>query len=427
MPVFVSLYIIVFIMTIFKSRIFIDFGWQMEKKVLISTVIAIMVVVAAIGIGVAYYESSKTTTKEVVIYADYGSSLASKYFSNFTNATGIKVVATYGAMGTLTGKLIADASNPQADVLFGGAPSAYISAESHGIFQNYSPPAISNQTEYLHGGLWRSPNWTWYPFTYAVLGMSINKNNLPANETPTSFLNLTNPEYKGKIIMENPSTSTTTAIAYFSLMYQYFLQKYNNVTSTAQAHYKSYVSAVLNNTVTSQIQSDDENAEVLLGQSSTAAITIDWTYMPSLYAAENSYPLVPALPNFTVLGPTAMSIVKGAPDMTYAKDFVNWVLSKQGQQNITTVFDKPPIIPGVSIPPGSFSISKVKNDIFPYNQTFTTNNFNYITSMFNNLTGASPAIQASIPPQVSLNTVVPQTFSQNYFIGTPLYSNNIKG
>jgi len=45
---------------------------------------------------------------------------------NFTKDTGIKVIPVYGAMGTLVGKLVASKSNPQADVLFGGAPSAYI-------------------------------------------------------------------------------------------------------------------------------------------------------------------------------------------------------------------------------------------------------------------------------------------------------------
>ncbi|MHB1708009.1 MAG: ABC transporter substrate-binding protein [Thermoplasmataceae archaeon] len=399
----------------------------MEKKALISIVVAIIVVVAAIAIGVAYYNSTKTTSKEVVIYADYGSSLASKYFSNFTNATGIKVVATYGAMGILTGKLVADASNPSADVLFGGAPSAYLSAETNNIFQNYTPPAIANQSEYLHGGLWRSATWDWYPFTYAVLGMSVNTVNLHNAKLPmpTSFLNLSNPIYNRSIIMENPSTSTTTSIAYFSLMYQYFLQKYDNVTTVAQSHFESYVHAVLNNTIT-PIQSDDENAEVALGQSSTAAITIDWTYMPSLYASENGYSLAPALPNATVLGPTAMAIVNGAPHMTYAKDFVNWVLSKQGQQNITTVFHKPPIITGVPIPAGSFSISQVQNDIFPYNQTFTTNNFKYITGVFNNFSSSASIQLGNNAPQIYQNTVVPVTISQNYFIDTSLYSNYLK-
>ena len=388
----------------------------MNKKSLIAIIVAVLIVGSAVAIGVTYYSSTKTNTKEVVIYADYGSTLANKYFANFTNATGIKVVPTYATMGPLTGKLIADSSNPVADVLFGGAPSAYISAESHGIFYSYAPSAISNQTQYLHGGLWRSATWKWYPFTYAVLGMSVNTKNLGSSPFPTSFLNLTNSTYRGKIVLENPSTSTTTGIAYFSLMYQYFLQKAHNSTSVGRANFKAYTSAVMNNTVGQPIQSGDCAAEPYLGQSSSAAITIDWTYLPSLFAAENGYSLVPALPNATVLGPTAMAIVNGAPHMQYAKDFVNWVLSKQGQQNITSVFHKPPIISGVPVPAGSYSISKVKNDIFPYNQTFTTVNFGYITGLFNNLSSASPSVaQPTISEQAlqsgSVNQVLPQNYS----------------
>ncbi len=387
----------------------------MKKQTgIIAAIVVVVVVIAGVAIGVNYLNSSKAPAKEVVIYADYGSSLASKYFDNFTNATGIKVVATYGSMGDLEGKLIADASNPQADILFGGAPSAYISAESHGIFQNYTPAAIANQSEYLHGGLWRSANWTWYPFTYAVLGLSINTKNLPANEIPTSFLNLTNSEYKGKIILENPSTSTTTGLAFYSLVYQYYMQKANNNTATAKANFKTYMSALMNNSVT-PIQSDDENAEVALGQSSSAAITIDWTYMPSVYHSEDGYSLSPDLLNSTVLGPTAMSIVKGAPHMTYAEDFVNWVLSHSGQQNITKVFDKPPIISGIPIPAGSFSISMVQSDIFPYNQTFTTNNANYISGVFTNISASSSVVSVEV-----LFSPFGSGITQNSFIDTSL-------
>ena len=204
----------------------------------------------------------------------------------------------------------------------------------------------------------------------------------------------------------------------------YAVHYYENISYYEPWNCQTY-HAVLNNTVT-PIQSDDENAEVALGQSSTAAITIDWTYMPSLYASENGYSLAPALPNATVLGPTAMAIVNGAPHMTYAKDFVNWVLSKQGQQNITTVFHKPPIITGVPIPAGSFSISQVQNDIFPYNQTFTTNNFNYITGVFNNFSSSASIRLGNNAPQMYQNAVVPVTISQNYFIDTSLYSNYLK-
>jgi len=110
-----------------------------------------------------------------------------------------------------------------------------------------------------------------------------------------------------------------------------------------------------------------------------------------------------------------MSIVKGAPHMTYAEDFVNWVLSTQGQQNITAIFHKPPIIAGIPIPAGSFSIAQVQKDIFPYNQTFTTNNANYISGLFTNLSASTSVITGYIPQSPFSSGV-----TQNNFIDTSL-------
>ena len=351
-------------------------------------VIAIVVVVVLIIAGVEIYSAvTAKPVKEVIVYADYGPSTVQPYFNAFTNATGIKVVPVYGAMGDLTGKLIASAGAPSADVLFGGAPSAYITANESGIFQSYTPPAIANQSEYIgpnHNVLWRAGDWTWYPFTFAVIGLSVNTNVI-GNSTLaklTSWNNLTSPQFKGKIILENPATSTTTGIAVYSLIWQYDIQEYGWTAGNATFH--RYMHALENNSV-STVQSDDENAEVALGTASSTGpgITFDWSYMPTLYAEQNGYPLVPKLMNNTVIGPTAMAIIKGAPHMTYAQDFVNWVLSTAGQKELGVVFHKPPIVPGLPVPPGSYSLTQMEQIAFPYSQTFTSSEASNITAIFN--------------------------------------------
>ncbi|MEM3191315.1 MAG: extracellular solute-binding protein [Candidatus Parvarchaeota archaeon] len=351
-------------------------------------VVAIVVVAVLVIAGAEIYSAiSAKPVKEVVVYADYSPSIAQPYFNAFTNATGIKVVPVYGSMGDLVGKLIASAGSPSADVLFGGAPSAYIAANASGIFQPYTPAAIANQSEYIgpnHNILWRSGDWTWYPFTFAVIGLSINthviSNSTLANLT--SWYNLTSPQFKGKIILENPATSTTTGLAVYSLIWQYDIAEYGWAVGNATFH--RYMHALENNSVT-PIQSDDENAEVALGTapSTGPGITFDWSYIPTLYHEEDGYPLVPKLMNNTIIGPTAMAIIKGAPHMTYAKDFVNWVLSIQGQKELGVVFHKPPVIAGVPVPAGSYSLTQMEKIAFPYSQTFTSREASNITAIFN--------------------------------------------
>ncbi|MHB1439911.1 MAG: ABC transporter substrate-binding protein [Cuniculiplasma sp.] len=348
-----------------------------KMKILLSVVLAVIIV--ASGIGVYEYYGTHSKQKVVVIYADYSPSLVQPLFNDFQNATGIKVVVQYGAMGTLQGKLISSKGSPQADVLFGGAPSAYISVKNQGILQSYKPPAIANQSEYIGNHvLWRSGNWTWFPYSYAVLGLSINYKLLANSSDPTNFTQLTSPEYKGKLVLENPTTSTTTGIAFYSMVEQYYIDHYGNTTGTQM--FTSYMRGLFNNSV-AQTPSDDENAEVVLGQGG-GAITIDWSYMPTLYDQLNGYTLKPDLLSTAVLGASAMALINGAPHQSNAEAFVNWILSKQGQTDIGIILHKPPVITGVPIPAGSFSLNSIIPVAFPYSQSFTSTHATQIDNLF---------------------------------------------
>ncbi len=354
---------------------------------MIAIIVAVVIIVAAAAVG-AYYltrpSTSSSSQEEVVIYADYSANVAQPFFNNFTKDTGIKVIPVYGAMGTLVGKLVASKSSPQADVLFGGAPSAYIGAAQQGVLQPYEPNALKNYPAYLSDTSLYASNWTWYSFTYNILGIVVNTNLINQSMYPTSWWNLTNPEYKGKIVIENPSTSTTTGLGFFSLIYQIYVQKYGMASGTT--YFKQYVSALLNNTV-APIAPDDEHAETIVGEG-TGGITIDWINGPVLYKNLDGYPLIPIMVNQNILGPTAMGIVKGAPHMAAAEAFINWVLSQQGQSLLPTIFLKPAIMPYNITPPPYFpSLQQEEQYAFPYNQTWTVENAQNIDSIFNQYSG----------------------------------------
>lgn len=351
----------------------------MESKTKIAISVIIVILVVGGGFGIYHYATASKKTQEVVVYADYSPSLAGPFFNAFTNQTGIKVVPVYGSMGTLIGKLIASKGSEQADVMFGGAPSAYIQAENQSVFQSYTPSAIANQSAYIGNHvLWRDPSWNWYPFTYATLGLSINYKVIQNSSDPTNFTQLLNSQFNGKILLENPSTSTTTGIAFYSMVWQYYDLHYGN--TTGKQMFTTYMRALFNNSIT-HYMTDDEDAETAIG-TGTGAMTLDWSYMPVLYDQQQGYTLKPQLLNQTVLGPTAMAMVNGAPNSSAAKTFINWVESSSGQQQIINIFHKPPILSGMTVPAGSYSLSQLLSSAFPYSQTFTSNNANYIDSLF---------------------------------------------
>jgi ABC-type Fe3+ transport system, periplasmic component len=354
------------------------------SRIAIAIVIIVIIVAAIGGVYYYYYQMQQASQRVVVIYADYSANVAQPYFNNFTADTGIKVVPLYASMGELVGKLVAEKSSPVADVLFGGAPSAYIGADEQGVLASYIPLAVKNDQTYLNAKSLYSSDWTWYSFTYNILGIIINtqqmsKYNLPM---PKSWWDLLNPVYKGHIIIENPSTSTTTGLGFFSLIWQIYISKYGMQNGTAA--FENYVKNFMSNVV-SPITPDDMHAETVLGQSTDgAAITIDWINAAPLYKELDGYPLQAILVNDNILGPTAMGIVNGAPHMKAAEAYVNWVFSYQGQKLIPTVFLKPAIIYNNITPPGNFPpLSTEEQMAFPYNQTFTTQYASQIDSIFN--------------------------------------------
>ena len=385
------------------------------SKTVVAVIIIVIIVAAIGGIYYYYYQMQQAAQRMVVIYADYSANVAQPYFNNFSADTGIKVVPLYASMGELVGKLVAEKSSPVADVLFGGAPSAYIGAAQQGVLMSYVPPEVKNDQVYLaESGVLYSPDWTWYAFTYNILGIIINtqqmaKYNLP---TPHSWWDLLNPVYKGHIIIENPSTSTTTGLGFFSLMWQIYIAKYGMQNGTVA--FENYVKTFMSNVV-APITPDDMHAETVLGQGTDgAAITIDWINAAPLYQKLDGYPLQAILVNDNILGPTAMGIVQGAPHLKAAEAYVNWVFSYQGQSLIPTVFLKPALLYNNITPPGNFPPLSVEEKLaFPYNQTFTTQYASQIDSIFNQY--SSEVQSAGIIYVFSVSTVKAGSFSMPVF------------
>lgn len=390
------------------------------SKTAIAVIIIVIIVAAVGGVYYYYYQMQQASQKIVVIYADYSANVAQPYFNNFTADTGIKVVPLYASMGELVGKLVASKSSPVADVLFGGAPSAYIGADQQGVLMSYEPPEVKNDQIFLsESGVLYSKDWAWYAFTYNILGIIINtqqmsKYNLP---TPHSWWDLLNPVYKGHIIIENPATSTTTGLGFFSLIWQIYIAKYGMQNGTSA--FENYVKTFMSNVV-SPITPDDMHAETVLGEGTDgAAITIDWINAAPLYKELDGYPLQAILVNDNILGPTAMGIVQGAPHLKAAEAYVNWVFSYQGQKLIPTVFLKPALLYNNITPPGNFpSLSQEEQMAFPYNQTFTTQYANQIDSIFNQY--SSEVQTAGIIYVFSVSTVKTGSLNMPVFSAQPL-------
>ncbi len=110
--------------------------------------------------------------------------------------------------GIITAKLLAEKANPQADVVWGLAVTGLKLLADQGYFQPYAPQGVEAlDQKYVDSA--KPPRWVGQRAWVASLcfnTVEAEKLKLP---TPTSWQDLTKPEFKGKVVMPNPNSSGT--------------------------------------------------------------------------------------------------------------------------------------------------------------------------------------------------------------------------
>lgn len=110
--------------------------------------------------------------------------------------------------GIITAKLLAEKANPQADVVMGVAASSLALMDAEGMLLPYKPKGFE-QLNPKYVDTKAVPSWVGmdvFGATICFNTVEAKKMNLPKPET---WKDLTNPVYKGKIVMPNPASSGT--------------------------------------------------------------------------------------------------------------------------------------------------------------------------------------------------------------------------
>jgi iron(III) transport system substrate-binding protein len=121
---------------------------------------------------------------------------------------GVVLDITRDGTGIMTAKLLAEASNPQADVVWGLAATSLLNADHAGMLEPYAPAGV-DQISPEFKDTKPVPHWVGidgYMTAFAVNTAEIAKANVPV---PQSYYDLIKPIYKGMISMPNPKESGT--------------------------------------------------------------------------------------------------------------------------------------------------------------------------------------------------------------------------
>jgi len=231
----------------------------------------------------------------------------------------------------LWARVMAEAPSWQADMIWGFMNGHALVGTQRGFFIPYKSPAWADIPDKF-----KDPEGYWHGYNYWFAAAVVNtklliEKNLPR---PKSWMDLTNPAYKGEIVMPDPSTSGTAFLSVAAIMQIYGEEKGWDLLKRLGKNVAQYV------------QSGSAPAD-LVGRGEYA-VGISWDQ--AIYGRiEKGFPIEAIVPEEgTAFDLESVAIFKTCKNMEGAKKLVDWLGSQAGQTFIGTFRSKVtrPGIPG---------------------------------------------------------------------------------
>lgn len=236
-------------------------------------------------------------------------------FDAFTEKTGIKVEYVEISTGKALAQLQAENGNTTADIWFGGGVDSYISATDLGYLEQY----VSPEAEAINPA-YSDADGYWTGLALVPAGFLVNNDVLAEKnlEAPKTWEDLADPKYKGEIIMASPAISGT----------QYAIL---NGTIQAYGEEKGWeVWKGINENVDFYAQGGGEPVpKCAAGEFGIAVLAMTG----GTFAMEAEYPVTAVYPEDMIpWTPAPIAIFKNSQNKDAAKVFVDYFLSKEGQE-----------------------------------------------------------------------------------------------
>jgi iron(III) transport system substrate-binding protein len=170
------------------------------------------VAIAAVMVGLAA-GAATAQQRTLTVYTSLDEDQAKALVKGFeADHPQVKVNAIVGSTAPIIARVIAEAASPQADVIMGNAVSALMAADAKGLLLSYKPAHYDKVSPQMKD---QRAEPVWVGIDAWASSLCFNnaegaKKNIPA---PKTWMDLTNPIYKGLITMPSPLSSGTALLA----------------------------------------------------------------------------------------------------------------------------------------------------------------------------------------------------------------------
>jgi iron(III) transport system substrate-binding protein len=177
--------------------------------------------VAALIAAVAFSGSASAQRTKLTVYTALENDQLAAYKAALEkDVPTVEIAWVRDSTGVITAKLLAEKDNPRADVIWGLSASSILLFKQNNMLQAYTPKGADGIKAVFRDSA--SPMiWTGMDAYLSVVCFNTAeaaKSNAPK---PVSWADLTNPAYKGQIVMPNPASSGTgylTVAAWLQVM-----------------------------------------------------------------------------------------------------------------------------------------------------------------------------------------------------------------
>ena len=296
----------------------------------------------------ALFFGCKHESQPLRIYAVIHDEEAKALAELFTKKTGIPATYLRATTGELVTRVIAEKDDPQADILLGGASSYHIQADAAGALASYESPAMAHLPAYAV-----SPSKTWTGFCVLTVGVGINASRFaekfPGVSVPKTWEDLLNPAFKGEIVMTDPVASSTS--------YLFVQGQLQRLGWDAGWNYLVALSQQVG-----QFPDSGSAPPKLIG-TGEYAIGIAYLHALTKYRSQG-FDIQLVSPPQSVGDVDCISIMRNTKNIEAAKKFVDFMLSEEAQELMSSLDFTIPVNPNAKAAEGSVPVADI--DLIDY-------------------------------------------------------------
>lgn len=302
------------------------------------------------------YNLTEAAGNEVNVYANPLEGWVSAAMKEFAKETGIKVNWIRLGSAETFDRIKAEASNPKADVWWGGTLDPHIQAKNDGLLEKYisvNDAKIPKQ--------YRDSDGYWRGMYVGILGFTVNESLLKRLKLPVpeTWKDLIQPKYRRLIAMPSPEASGTAYTIIAALI---------QIMGEDQAF--DYLKKLHVNIFNYSKNGTEPIRMAGLGE---VAIGINFAHDTIIFAKEGQ-PIKAIIPSdktgYEVGG---LSIIKGAPNLKNARKLVDWTLTAKAQALAAPNGSyQLPTNPETPVPVEAMPLSKIK--VVEYDFEWTAQN-----------------------------------------------------